>query len=176
MVHIYQIDDFRCCFVSTLHSLTVLVIPRAVPGSRPRPRSLVNVIIIVIRIIAIHGFVRVVVGIVADHHVLSPGQRRTDSDFVLGVIGSAAPLRLRALTGALAGMLAVLAPSHEPLEWRRESTGAVRTGRRPGRLLLLTRGVLRSHVGITDDGDRSRLHLFLRCAPAPRWLVLRALA
>lgn len=69
-------------------------------------------------------------------------------------------------------MLAVFVSSHESLESRREPTGI---RRRPGRLLLLLLlllGVRMSHVGITDDGDRSRLHLFLRCAPAPRRLVL----
>lgn len=159
------------------------MIPCAISGSRSRPRSLVNVIIIVIWIVTITGLVRVI-GIIADHHVVSPGHRRTDGDFFLGLIGSAATMRPRARTGTVTVMLAVFVPPHEPLEWRREATGAAGIGRRPGRLLLLllllghrrVRGVLMPHVRITNDGDRSRLHLFLRCAPPPRWLILRALA
>lgn len=156
------------------------MIPCAISGSRSRPRSLVNVIIIVIWIIAINGLVGVV-GVVGDHHIFPPGQRWTDGDLLLGLIGFVAPLRPRALTGPLVVMLAVLVPSHEPLERRHQAAGAVRVRRRPWRLLLLlgrrlALGVRMSHARISDDGDRSRLHLLLRCAPAPRWLILRALA
>ncbi|TNN71322.1 hypothetical protein EYF80_018400 [Liparis tanakae] len=101
-----------------------------------------------------------VVGIITDHHVVSPGQRRTDSDLFLGLI--AVLLRLRELTGTVSVIqLAVLLPSHESLERRREPAGSVQIRRRPGRLLLLllllllghtlVRGVRMSHVRITND-------------------------
>lgn len=139
---------------------------------------------IVIRVISISGLIRVV-GIVADHHVVSPGQRRTDGDLLLGPI--AAALRPRARAETLVAMLAVLVASHEPLERGREPAGLLRLGPRPGRrllllLLLLPLGhrvawsVRVPRVSIANDGDRSRLHLLLRCAPAPRGLILRALA
>lgn len=156
------------------------MIPCAISRSRPLPRSLVNVIVIVIRVIAVDGLVRVV-WIITDHHVFSPGQRWTDGDLLLGPIAAAVPLRPRALIGTPLVMLAVLLPSHEPLERRRET---LRAGPRSGRLLLLlllshrlALGVLVPHVPIANDGDRSRLlHLLLRCTPPPRWLILRAVA
>lgn len=162
------------------------MVPCAISGSRSLPRSLVNVIMIVIWVI-IAGLVGVVIGVITDHHVISPGHRWTDRD--LGLI--VARLRPRALIV----MLAVLVSSHEPLEQRPRRLLLLLKLLLPGLVLLLkllllpglvlrlglllrlARGVRLFHVHIPDDGDRSRLHLLLRrCAPAPRRLVLRALA
>lgn len=172
-----MIDDL-ITFYSTLNndldntfpSLTVLVVPGAISGSRPSPGSLIDVIIVVIRIVSINGLVGVV-GIVAHHHVFSAGRRRTDGELFLRLIGSVAPVRPGAHGGTVVVMLAVLVPPHQPLERRREA----RIGRWPRGLLghRRVRGVL---IRIADDGDSLPLHLLLRCAPAPRRLVLRALA
>lgn len=150
------------------------MIPCSISGSGPRPRSLVDVIIIIIGIITVDGFIGVV-GIVTHHHVFSPGQRWADSDLFLGLIGS---VSLR-LPKALVVMLAVRVASHEPLELRREARGAVGVGCRPGRLLLLlglARGVRMSRVFVVNDGDRSRVHLLLRRPSPPRGLILCSVA
>lgn len=144
------------------------MIPCAISGSRSLPRSLVNVIVIVIWIIGVDGLVGIV-WIVSHHHVFSP-----DIDLLLGLIYSAAPLRPCALTGTRLVMLAVLLASHEPLDRQREAALALRVGGRPGRLLLGHR--LSLGVRIPDDCDRSLLHLLLRCAPTSGRLILRPLA
>lgn len=147
----------------------------AISGSRSRPRPLVDVVVVVVGVVAVSGLVGVV-GIIAHHHVLSPG---TGSGILPGGVGRAGPLRPRARAGAVAVVPAVLVPSQEPLERGRE---AARLGGRPGRLLplplrrRLAGGVRVPRVRITDDGDRARLHLLLRCAPPPRRLILGALA
>lgn len=152
--------------------------PCAVSGSLSRPRSLVNVIVVVIWIVTISGLVRVV-GIIADHHVFSPGQRWGQGNLFLGVVGWAAPARRRLRSGAVTVMLAMLASPDEPLQWLRQVSCVARTRRGPGGLLPLLPLLLRGHRrvrGVLNDGEGSRLHLFLGCALAPRRLILRALA
>lgn len=149
-------------------SLTILMDPCAITRSGSRPRSLVNVIVVVIGIVPIGGLVRVV-GIIAHHHVFSPGQGWADGNLCLGLVGCAAPARRRTRFGALMVMLAVFAPPDESVRRRR-----------PARLLPLLLRLLpwgrRLVRGVLNDGERWRLHLLLRCAPAPRRLILRALA
>lgn len=110
--------------------------PCAISGSLSRPRLLVNVIVIIIWIVTIDGLVGVV-GIITDHHVFSPGHRGPDGDFFVGLIGSAAPVRPRALRGTSVVMLAVLASPQERLEWSGEVTGGACIGRSLRKLLLL---------------------------------------
>lgn len=154
------------------------MIPCAISGSRPRPRSLVHVVVIIIRIVAVDGLVGVI-GVIAHHHVLSP-RRGAGRELLQGLIGSAAPLALCAHTLVPAGFVS----SQEPLD------RVLEPGSGTSRVLLLllllgllglwlVRALLVSHVCIADDGDRSGLrllHLLLRCAPSPRWLILCAVA
>lgn len=141
------------------------MIPCAISGSGSGPGSLINIVIIVIRIVRVAGLVWIV-RIITDHHVFdrAPSSGRVDLLLLdLGVVDFALVVRVRAPPGTLTTRR--MPPSQEPLERRRLDH-------------RLTPGILKFRLLIPDDGDGSRLHLpLLRGASsALRRLVLRALA
>lgn len=148
------------------------MVPGAISGPGPGSGPVVDVVVVVVGVVSVDGLVGVI-GVVAHHHICPAQRSRADGELLLGLVdfGTAVTVRFRA-RGSLMVMLAVLVAPHQHLQRRGEAGG----GRRPGGPLLGHRRLGGVALRVAHDGDGLRLHLLLLRAPAPRRLVLRALA